>query len=657
MKKNLKNKKSLNIAMLGHKRIPSREGGIEIVVEELATRMVTLGHKVTCYNRSGHHVSGKNFDGGKRKAYKGVRLKSVLTLDKKGLAAMTASVSGAICAAFGKYDVVHFHIDEMCTYIDKKDTFDKNISILQFVVHAGKKRKEKLDKTSFDYGFLQKMSNILLDDEDINNLINRIYGILDNVYIETEVTKRVRSVVNKMDEKEEVIRKVRKEVGKQKNIIDKKRKRYPEFLFQRHRSVIPEIVDYKQLILEFDDNFTIKEFYKDKQINVSSRGIIFIPTTFIDYNLGIEWRSVNAFMFNKGKVVKNIIKMSSDLSGILEYRNDIISLDYILFLACYLHDISMVKIPACDSFLLDTDKADELAKTLLDSYNEEFNKANLTKNVQGNDIDILSVKKYMLDSYRKIDNYFEEAVRSKHANDSAAEIRKRSELNYLDTSMRELVAEVSEAHGADERDIYGIKSVASKQLISIKFDKILLRLADLLDMSSYRVSKPILYHNVEQMSEESAFHWISHLLTKGYSLRTEYEITDNAHVLAPKNIIEKLVLEIPVNISQMSALTCGRTCKKVGIDRNRLSQQGIVLVCGQECKDNGNQERNCNFLCKWFCVKNENLIKELAALKEYLNRNKNNYFKSAIEIRIKCNDRTSLDARQFEILNEYIGKM
>lgn len=111
MKKNLKNKKSLNIAMLGHKRIPSREGGIEIVVEELATRMVTLGHKVTCYNRSGHHVSGKNFDGGKRKAYKGVRLRSVLTLDKKGLAAMTASVSGAICAAFGKYDVVHFHTE------------------------------------------------------------------------------------------------------------------------------------------------------------------------------------------------------------------------------------------------------------------------------------------------------------------------------------------------------------------------------------------------------------------------------------------------------------------------------------------------------------------------------------------------------------------
>ena len=41
----------LKIAMLGHKRIPSREGGIEIVAEELSARLVQLGHEVTCYNR------------------------------------------------------------------------------------------------------------------------------------------------------------------------------------------------------------------------------------------------------------------------------------------------------------------------------------------------------------------------------------------------------------------------------------------------------------------------------------------------------------------------------------------------------------------------------------------------------------------------------
>ena len=50
----------LRIAMLGHKRIPSREGGVEIVVEELATRMVERGNEVTCLNRAGHHVVEKN---------------------------------------------------------------------------------------------------------------------------------------------------------------------------------------------------------------------------------------------------------------------------------------------------------------------------------------------------------------------------------------------------------------------------------------------------------------------------------------------------------------------------------------------------------------------------------------------------------------------
>lgn len=47
--------------MLGHKRIPSREGGVEIVVEELSTRMVKLGYQVTCYNRKGHHVIREMF--------------------------------------------------------------------------------------------------------------------------------------------------------------------------------------------------------------------------------------------------------------------------------------------------------------------------------------------------------------------------------------------------------------------------------------------------------------------------------------------------------------------------------------------------------------------------------------------------------------------
>lgn len=105
----------LNIAMIGHKRIPSREGGIEIVVEELATRLVTLTHKVTAYSRRGHHVSGKQFDGqsnGRQlKYYKGVRIVNVPTIESKVLAAVTSSFFGTVKAILCHYDCIHFHAE------------------------------------------------------------------------------------------------------------------------------------------------------------------------------------------------------------------------------------------------------------------------------------------------------------------------------------------------------------------------------------------------------------------------------------------------------------------------------------------------------------------------------------------------------------------
>lgn len=101
----------MKIAMFGHKRVPSREGGIEIVVEELTARMAAQGHQVVCYNRRGHHVSGAQFDTQRQTEFQGVKLKSVWTLDKKGLAAMTASLSAAFLCAFSKANVVHIHAE------------------------------------------------------------------------------------------------------------------------------------------------------------------------------------------------------------------------------------------------------------------------------------------------------------------------------------------------------------------------------------------------------------------------------------------------------------------------------------------------------------------------------------------------------------------
>ena len=71
----------LRVAMFGQKRL-SREGGVEIVVKELSTRMVRDVYSVTCYNRAGHHISGAEFD--KENEYQGICQKKVPTIEGKG---------------------------------------------------------------------------------------------------------------------------------------------------------------------------------------------------------------------------------------------------------------------------------------------------------------------------------------------------------------------------------------------------------------------------------------------------------------------------------------------------------------------------------------------------------------------------------------------
>lgn len=107
----------MKIAMIGHKRIPSREGGVEVVVEELATRMVKKGHMVTCYNRSGKHALDKKQKVQESNEYKGVSLKKVPTIDARGLAAITSSFFATMFVIFSNFDIVHYHAEGPCSWL------------------------------------------------------------------------------------------------------------------------------------------------------------------------------------------------------------------------------------------------------------------------------------------------------------------------------------------------------------------------------------------------------------------------------------------------------------------------------------------------------------------------------------------------------------
>ncbi|MBQ7499295.1 MAG: glycosyltransferase family 4 protein [Clostridia bacterium] len=105
--------------MIGHKRIPTRSGGIEVVVEELSVRMAEKGHEVDVYNR---HCGEE-----KLKEYRGVRVIEVRTFRSSTLNAMVYSFFATLKSIFRKYDVVHYHAEGPCVMIPLAKLFGKKV--------------------------------------------------------------------------------------------------------------------------------------------------------------------------------------------------------------------------------------------------------------------------------------------------------------------------------------------------------------------------------------------------------------------------------------------------------------------------------------------------------------------------------------------------
>ena len=177
----------LRIAMLGQKRVPSREGGIEVVVEELSTRMVQRGYEVTCFNRKGHHVSGVEYDVEMPKEYKGIRIKPVFTIERRGFAAFTSSVFGAIKSAFGGYDIVHFHAEGPCAMLWLPKLFGKRCIA---TIHGLDHQRDKWGRLASAYIMLGEKCAVKFADE----IIVLSYGVKD--YFKDVYGRKTRFIPN-----------------------------------------------------------------------------------------------------------------------------------------------------------------------------------------------------------------------------------------------------------------------------------------------------------------------------------------------------------------------------------------------------------------------------------------------------------------------------
>lgn len=101
--------------MIGHKYVPSREGGVEIVVEELATRMAAQGHEVTLFNRKRKEYPTIS-------EYKGCKVKNIFTVNKRALDAIVyaffATLKARKLLKRRQVDIVHFHAEGPCFFLN-----------------------------------------------------------------------------------------------------------------------------------------------------------------------------------------------------------------------------------------------------------------------------------------------------------------------------------------------------------------------------------------------------------------------------------------------------------------------------------------------------------------------------------------------------------
>lgn len=92
----------MKIAMIGQKGIPSRAGGVEIHVEELAAGLVKAGAQVDVYCR-------RYYCKNRIKEHRGIRLYYIPTISTKHLDAIIYTFLATIIALGRGYDVFHYH--------------------------------------------------------------------------------------------------------------------------------------------------------------------------------------------------------------------------------------------------------------------------------------------------------------------------------------------------------------------------------------------------------------------------------------------------------------------------------------------------------------------------------------------------------------------
>ncbi|MCM1139781.1 MAG: hypothetical protein NC453_14535 [Muribaculum sp.] len=375
-------------------------------------------------------------------------------------------------------------------------------------------------------------------------------------------------------------------------------------------------------------------------------------------------------------LIKNVIRLVNDVDFLNLKSNDF----FLLFNACYLHDISMVIHPAIATFNDSNTQSEQLISKWLREMIELNDKLDHTfryDKIIMSEVHLLrkDMGLKLVEIFQDVFDFFENRVRTPHAHESARLIRNWQDgmLSFLSELEAETIATISDSHGWDITDVYEIKSDAKEELISLKYMMILIRLADLLDLANDRIDYFLLKQNRSQMNTISRYHWISHLITDKYELDVDFDVEKDAK-LTEYPIKENIHLDIFLNSEILYRERIHKKpCKGIMTflgprKQNRYPDKAIERNClvfqvgmgdepcnAKHCYPDGDS-RLCPFLCIWMSDRHKWLFSELGKLKHYLNSVNSKLIKSDIDVRFFFDNVHKLDPEFFDDVKNQLIK-
>lgn len=300
---------------------------------------------------------------------------------------------------------------------------------------------------------------------------------------------------------------------------------------------------------------------------------------------------MNSYTLHNEEHAVTLIKAVVRLIKAIDYLNIKQTDYYILFLACYLHDVSMVIHPNIYNFCNGGHESLSIISEFIVKANQLFNRPateTCKHEAMTAEATFKKVGQFMVSQFEAIYNYFANNIRKTHSKESANKIREwqHTVLKHLTPLLLNHVAIVSESHGFDTDEVYGRSSDAKDSLISEKYSMILIRLADLMDVANDRINYNLLRQNVSHMNTLSQFHWISHLITDEIQISPTFELDNKTNEqIENRKIIERLNFNLFVNVKFIESTPTGcDVCRLKGnLDTNIVTLPTEYSDCEGLC--------------------------------------------------------------------------